>query len=480
MTNNTNRWGRALGAVLLAGSLGACDFIESTATNPNAVPTASLDQLLTSAQVNAFYFSTGELSRISAVWTQQMGGTDRQFAALDVYTLLEDDIGDTFENVYTGGGLIDIRQAVAIAEEEGRPVYAGILKIHEAYMVGMLSSYVGDLPYSEAVNVEIPEPALDEQADVYAAVQALLAEAITDLSGTSTTVATDLNFSGDAAKWIAVANTLKARFYMHWVEAQRAGVAAAQTACGGDCIANAVSAAQQGVMSSADNWRTIQSSASTENNIWFQFMSERSGYISAGATGVNLLQSRNDPRLPIYYSRGTGAFGGQFVGSPPGNPAGDPGTSASGLSDASPNGYGLPTASYPIVSCSETFFILAEAYYYQGNTAQAQQALQQGVDCEEARLGVSNIPVNTSLTGNALLAEIMTQKYLALFLSPEVFNDYKRTCLPPLIENSFVTLANMPRRVYYAQDERTTNPNIPAPNEQPLFNANDPVNCNAS
>src|SRR5690606_38926029 len=209
MTTKTNRWGRALGAVLLAGSLGACDFIESTGTNPNAVPVASLDQLLIGAQVNSYFFTTSELSRIAAVWTQQMAGTDRQFAALDVYTLLEDDIGDSYSTVYTGGGLIDIRRGIEFAEEQERPVYAGILKIHEAYLVGMLASFVGDIAYSEAVNVEIAEPALDDQADVYASVQALLDEAIADLSSGTATVATDLNFQGSSARWIAVANTLK-------------------------------------------------------------------------------------------------------------------------------------------------------------------------------------------------------------------------------------------------------------------------------
>ncbi len=475
-----NRWGRALGAVLLAGSLGACDFIQSTEANPNAVPTASLDQLFTSAQVNSFYFSEGELSRITAVWLQQMAGTDRQFAALDVYQLTEDEIGNTFENTYTGGGLIDIRRAIALADEAGRPVYAGILKIHEAYMIGMLSSFVGDIAYSQAVDPEITTPELDEQADVYAAVQARLDEAISDLSGATATIATDLNFRGDSQKWIAVANTLKARFYMHWVEAQRAGGAAAtmaQTACGGDCIAKAIAAAQNGVKISASNWRTIHTTSSTENNIWFQFLSERSGYVSAGEFGVDLLESRNDPRLTIYYGEGSGAFEGEIVGSPPGSPPGDPGTAASALSEVPPNGYGLPQASHPIVTCSETYFILAEAYYYQNNTAQAQQALQSGVDCEEARLGVSDIPVSTSLTGSALLGEIATQKYIALFLSPEVMNDYKRTCLPAILENSFVDLEDMPRRLFYAQDERTTNPNVPVPNDQPEANDNDPNPC---
>lgn len=474
MTIKPNRWGRALGATLLAASLGACDFIESTGTNPNAVPTATVDQLFTSAQVNTYALTEGEISRIGAVWLQQMAGTDRQFAALDLYQLQEDDAGSTFSSTYTGGGLIDLRRAIAGAEEAERPVYAGILRIHEAFIVGMAASYFGDIPYSEAVNAEVTTPVLDDQAAVYAAVQSLLDQAITELSTGGTGPAVDLNFGGDAARWRAVAHTLKARYYMHWVEAQRAGGSAAtlaQTACAGDCVAKAIAAANNGIRSSSNNWRTIHSSTATENNLWFQFQGERSGYISAGAFGVDLLQSREDPRLPVYYSRDAD---GAFVGSAPGAPNGDPGTDASQLSTT---GYGAADFSMPIVSCAENAFILAEANFYQGNTAAAQQALLAGVACEEARTGTSDIPVDASTTGQALLREIALQKYIALFLNPEALNDYKRTCLPALTSNEFVDTSDMPRRFFYGRAERQTNPNIQVPNDQPKANDNDPNAC---
>src|SRR5690606_30714384 len=112
-----------------------------------------------------------------------------------------------FSSVYTGGGLVDLRRAIALAEEDGRRVYAGILKIHEAFVIGMAASVFGDIPYSEAVTEGIDDPALDEQAAVYAAVLALLDEAIADLgSGTGAGPGTvDFNFSGDATRWTRVA-----------------------------------------------------------------------------------------------------------------------------------------------------------------------------------------------------------------------------------------------------------------------------------
>lgn len=476
---NQSKWlGRALGAALLVGSMGACDFIDSTESDPNQVPEANVDQLFTTAQVNSFFFMEAQLSRLASMWTQQMAGTDRQFQALDQYTFSADVVDDEWTSVYAGGGLVDIRRAVETAEANGWRPYAGILKIHEAFFVGMAASIWGDVPYSEASDPDIENPAFDEQADVYASVLALLDEAIADLNagGVGPAGGVDLNFNGDADAWLAVAHTLKARYYMHWHEAAQAGVAGATTVCGGTgnaCAQRARDEALQGIMTTGDTWYTIHTTTATESNLWAQFLSERSGYISAGALGVNLLRDAGDPRLPIYYSTGTQAFAGQYVGSPPGTGPGDPGINASSLSDT---GYGRADWDIPIVSCAENQFLLAEAEYYLGNTGAAQTALAAGVACEEARLGVTGIPFNASATGAALLQEIIEQKYLALFLNMEVWNDWKRTCEPDLISANGIDPSSMPRRVFYGQQEAETNENTP-PDDRNQPNDNDPNAC---
>src|SRR5690606_18131313 len=156
-------------------------------------------QLFTGVEVNTFFLSEGQISRIASIWTQQMAGTDRQFAIIDTYRLNEEDADDEFSAIYTGGGLVDVRDAIAQAEEDGRRVYAGILKVHEAFIIGTAASMFGAIPYSEATNPEIANPVLDDQATVYAALQARLDEAIADLeSGEGQGPAeVDMNFGGD-------------------------------------------------------------------------------------------------------------------------------------------------------------------------------------------------------------------------------------------------------------------------------------------
>ncbi len=454
MTTMNRSW-RVLSVALLGMGVSSCEFISPIEGNPNAVATASVDQLFTGAQVNLFFFAEGQLSRLSSMWTQQMTGVDRQFEALDNYTLTESDADDDFERVYTQGGLIDIRQAIAQAEAAGRAPYAGILKIHEAYLVGMTASYWGDIPYSEAVDPNIANPVLDDQAAVYTAVQALLDEAITDLAGTgSGPGSVDLWFAGNTARWTAVARTLKARFYMHMAEVSAANYALA------------LAQANQGITSAAGNWKAQHSTAATENSLWYQFFRDRSGYIGGGDFLGPLMVADNDPRLPRYFSR---------IGTPPAYVFTTDVRSL--LADP---GFGASNYDFPIVTCSENQFIIAEATLGSGGTAaNARAAADAALDCEEAEHGLSATALNAqqaandALTGTALRNEIMRQKYIAMFLNPEALNDYKRTCQPGFTPRA----GGVPRRLFYGQQERQTNTNVPDVGSQPVANDNDPNPC---
>jgi hypothetical protein len=81
----------------------------------------------------------------------------------------------------------------------------------------------------------------------------------------------------------------------------------------------------------------------------------------------------------------------------------------------------------------------------------------------------------SGLSGQALLAEILTEKYIADFQSIEAWNDYKRTCTPNLVP--VVAGRKIPARFFYDASERQTNTNIPQPSQQPTRNANDPPNA---
>ena len=82
---------------------------------------------------------------------------------------------------------------------------------------------------------------------------------------------------------------------------------------------------------------------------------------------------------------------------------------------------------------------------------------------------------NAPLAGPVTLAQVAVEKWIADFQNIEVWNDYKRTCLPKL--TPVAGKSAIPGRLLYAFSERNANPNIPAPTAQPARNQNDPNAC---
>jgi starch-binding outer membrane protein, SusD/RagB family len=433
---------------LLLGTTGACkDFLSASdaVTNPNQPTVATADQLLVATETALNQQYTSDLARTVCVWMQQCGGTDRQYRSLGLYQYGEDAYNGPFSQVYTGGGLLDIRTMQTVADTSGDKVYGGIARVLEAMTVGVAADVWGDIPYSQAVGDTI-SPGLDPQEQVYAAVQAKLDTAVT-LLATNTgpgPEGADLFYEGDATKWLRLAHTLKARYYLH--TAERVGTAAYQSA---------LSEAQKGLQK-GDDLTSYQSDDPNEQNSWYQFtVIQRSGYMSPGAFLVNLLQSRNDPRLAQYFDPNPQ---GQYVGAAPGQ-QGSAGISS--FDDAR-------TASsfrQPIVTYAENQLIIAEAAFRLNQTGVALAAYN-------AARAEAGLPP----AGGVTLSDIMTEKYIALFQNIEVWNDWKRTCLPPLTPAQGTT-GGIPSRLLYAQSERNTNTNIPLPSDQPARNWNDPSAC---
>ena len=463
----TTRHYRVLSAMCLLATSTACgDFVtgEKLDSDPNRTLSAPADRLFIASQPNSYYILTGHATRVLAMWMQQMAGTDRQYTGYDLYSVTEGTFGE-FTNVYVGGGLIDHRRIQAEATRTGNLTLRGIDKVWEALTVSYAADNYGAIPYSEAVNptATVP-PKLDSQASVYAALQILLDGAIADLqAGQGRVGGLDLSFSGDNAAWIKAARSLKARLFMHTAEVNLGAYALA------------LAQAQQGISAPSGDLKTRHTAASGEENIWWQFIArDRDSYIRPGKFLVDLMVARKDPRLAQYFGRNDK---GTFGGAAPGEGL-DPDLH-SNLSDARlepicdakvVNGTG-PCFRQPLVTWAETQGIIGEAAFRTGNFALARTAL------DAIRKDAGLDPIGGSLSGNALLKQVMEEKYIALFQNAEVMQDYKRTCYPNLAPANNSDAAGIPARFLYPASERTTNPNIPSGSEQPRRNANDPANA---
>lgn len=458
----------ALVALLVAVASTGCDSFLSgpgLTESPNEPTQASRDQLFVAFQAGQFTQFEGALARTACIFVQQCAGVDRQYLSLGEYNFTEDDFSPEFDQVYTGGGLIDIRKVEAFADAGSDAVYGGIARAWEAYIMGTAADIWGSIPYSEAVS-DVVTPALDPQSAVYAAVQAKLDTAITMLGGAGAGPGgADLVYKGSKTKWLEAAHTLKARFYLHVAEGSSANYALA------------LAQAQQGLSASANDFKTYHSSTTSENNVWNQFqVRDRDSYLRAGKRLVDLLVARNDPRLGIYFDKNQlGGYGGKDPGQASDN------STSNICCGAGATGSRLEAKfQQPLITWAENELIIAEAAYQTGDATTALNSL----NAERTAAGLAAL---SGITGTALLDSIMTEKYVVTFQNIEAWSDYRRACTPVLVPFTAGGATAIPGRLFYGFDERNTNPNIPDPATQEAAtnkpgtpggtNPNDPNPC---
>ncbi|MEK7200244.1 MAG: SusD/RagB family nutrient-binding outer membrane lipoprotein, partial [Bacteroidota bacterium] len=196
---------------LFSTSVACNKQLDSLLDNPNApsASTADVDLLLNTVQLSFTGFFDGA-SNIGGQLTRQQ----TWFGPL--YT--NGFSPNSFDGLWGTGYTSIIKNAnalIPLAQAQKRYISSGIAKVLKAYTIGTLVDDFGDIPYSESVlGIDNPNPKVDAGASIYAAVLALLDDAIADFGKTSAKPASDLYYGGNAASWIKAANTLKLKFLM--------------------------------------------------------------------------------------------------------------------------------------------------------------------------------------------------------------------------------------------------------------------------
>ena len=440
MKNTTKLVPLAMAALLGATACGS-DFLTQgeASRDPNRPTIATSSELFTGVQGGISAELGSDPSRVTALWAQQLQGTNVQYQNVDNYGLSEATTNGLNIQCYSGGGLVDVRRLETQAAAAKDSLFLGIAQVQEALLVGTCADLFGDLVYSQALKGK-DNPTVDDQLAVYDSVQAVLSAAIVNMKATGPTNGgpgtADEVYGGSAAAWTKLAHTLKARYYFHTAEVNP------------NAYALALAETPLGISSNSGNYVGVYSGATGEQNYWYQFdVVQRSGYIAPDTGFVSLLQSRNDPRLDEYFAFDTHTHTYDDL-------------SAARLS---------PSFSQPFVTYDENTLLWAEAAYRTGDQATALAKL----NVERVNNG---LPAET-VAGSTLLREILTEKYISGFgEGEEPFNDYKRTCFPNLTPRAGAQSTVIPGRLYYDAAERQTNTNIPQPGQgfNGARNPNDP------
>ena len=421
--------------LILAGILGlglsACDDYLGGDTNidPNRPAEITLEAYLPNivdAAAESHYYVAYEANQVAQQLANYFG------AGADIHEEFRINSGWTLIYLRAMSNAYQLEQQ---ATEQESPHYAGIARIYQALTLGLASDAWENVPYTEAFEgIENLTPAYDQQQAIYETViPNLLDQAITDLqaaSSVSSPGSDDLVYGGDLEQWIKTASVLKARYAIHLVN--KGPQQAAQQAL--DALSG---------LSYTSNDDDLQLAYDERNlNPWHSrvalAINTGNFTVAPAAQIVNMMNGDLyevvDPRLPLMFGR-TGAavvYEGMVNGSAEGNTV--------NLTDTT--WYGDENAPLMMVTYAEAKFIEAEARFLAnggsatttGSTPEAYQAYLDGIAAHMGKLGVSGELQQAYLSdprvgvgaANLTLELILKEKYIALFLNPEVWVDMRR------------------------------------------------------
>lgn len=226
------------------------------------------------------------------LWVQHWNETTYQDESN--YNQITRSIPDRHWRVMYRDVLKNLAEAYQVIEEEDnaltnaqKPNKLAIIEILSVYAWSNLVETFGDIPYSEALDVDNTLPKYDKGEEVYNQLAARLDAALSSFNSESSFAGTeDLIYNGDVDSWKKFGNSLKLRMAMVL-----------------ENDAMAASAIAGGVFESNDDTAAYQYSASAPNNNPINdnlVLSGRNDYVAA-QTIIDIMNDLQDPRRADYF-----------------------------------------------------------------------------------------------------------------------------------------------------------------------------------
>jgi hypothetical protein len=442
-----------LSAVLMAASCTKdLTDLNSNSKKPAAVEAATLfanaevgiTDNLTSTSVNVNIFRL-----LAQHWTETTYPDESQ------YDLSTRNIPQTWWHALYRDVLADLAESKKIVTADAT-LAAGTKKnqlaqieIVTVYTYSVLVNTFGNIPYSDALNVDNLSPKYDDQATVYLNLMDRLDAAIADLDPAAESFgASDVLYKGDVAAWRKFANSLKLRMGMIIADANGARAKKAVEEAAG----NAFTSADE---SAIFPYSTIPPNT---NPLWVDLVqSGRLDFVGAN-TLIDTMNALNDPRRPFFFGL---APGGVYKGGTYG--------ASNDYASFSPIGDLLRAKDFPSVwiDYTEVEFLRAEAIergfavagsaatHYE-NAVRASIISWGGTDAQ-ATAYLAQPRVAYATAGGGWKGKIGVQKWFALYNRGfEAWTEWRRLDYPQLVAPA-EAISDIPVRYPYPVSEQNLN-----------------------
>jgi hypothetical protein len=486
-------WACAAGVLLSAN---ACNDYLDVNTNPNNLPDALVQNVLPGAQIGIAFNVANTIQIASSLWVQHMAGTGTQTQPYDIYNVTPNDFQNDWNSIYAGV-LDDLAYIMEKGKAQGNNVHAGMAKILFAYTYAVTTDMWGDVPFSQALQIEsFLKPQYDAQQTIYEKLLTLLDEGKADLKGTNVlaTSAGDVIYSGDIDKWERAANSIKLKLLL---QMRKQNPAKAKTDIDALIVENKFISANN-----ANFNVNFLTTTGAQNPIYQYTHLTRQNDMILSRRFYDSLVAKNDPRIPYYLTSITGGAyatydNGQQQATPyPG--AGSPanvsnrsrwGRYVVGNGTESANGTiaGGGAAPIRLITKSMVNFWLAEAVLTLGTAGNASTLFEQAMRDQFADVATfTSAPASflatsgeayitarkaefdaapATLNPGGKLNVLIREKWASsVGIAYEAYNDYRRTGFPNLnvAQNNQPGVTRIPYRLPYVQSEiQSNNDNVP-------------------
>ena len=420
--------------------------------NPSTAPSYALFTNAQRTLVNTLTSSNVNLNiyRLIMQYWQETTYTDESN-----YDLSTRAINDAVWNALYRDVLRDLQEAKNliprdITDPDVQKNQLAITDIMQVVSFYYLVTTYGNIPYTEALDINKPFPVYDDAKTVYYDLLNRLNTDITNLKPAAESFGSaDIIYGGDVAHWKKFANSFKLKMGIT--------IADDDNAKAKSTIESAVTG---GVFTSnADNAEfAYLSTPPNTNPIWVDLVqSGRKDFVGA-STIINTMKNLSDPRLDNYFT--PDANGGYSGGAP--------GASSNYATFSKPD-EAITEPDFPalLLDYSEVEFILAEAVergYSVGGTAQTHynngvtaSILYWGGTPAEATAYLAQASVNYSTAAGTYKQKIGIQKWIALYNRGwDAWIDWRRLDYPQLLTPAD-PLSPTPKRYPYPVNEQNVN-----------------------